>query len=73
MSGPTKGELTVVGIRAQALADDLRRAKTLGLINRLGSNPRSVFYLYAEDLEWSAARLRSSCERALGTRGRHYD
>jgi len=67
----------VVNVRATALADELRRAKTLTFIASFNpkSKPtrRSPFWLDAEELQWAADRLLSACEKALGTRGRHYD
>lgn len=55
----TRGERIVVGVRAQSLADAIRLLQ----LGRL--EPAAV--------RWQAERLRSSCERALGTRRRHYD
>lgn len=71
----TRGELTVIGVRAQSLADELQAAITLGKIAIIVAPPgprRDPFWL-SPDLEREAQRLLSSCERALGTRERHYD
>lgn len=74
---PTPGELVVIGVRAQALADELRNAKTMAWIASLNPvNPParcSPFWIDGPDLSWATQRLRSSIERALGTRQRLYD
>lgn len=75
--GMTPGELTVIGVRAQTLADELRRSRTLAFVASLnpknGPARRNPFWLYGRDLARASQRLQSSIERALGTRGRHYD
>lgn len=53
----------VVQVRAQSLADAL----TWVVISRLRSEP------LLDEAIFQAQRLGSSCERALGTRRRHYD
>ena len=71
----SRGDLTVIGVRAQALEDQLRQAVTMHELGAMfGGGPRRAgFYLNGPDLSWAAQRLRSACEKALGTRGRHYD
>lgn len=67
----TQGELNVAGVRAQQLSDELRSAIVIGKLNRLfGRRVRTLFYLDGPDLHWTAQRLQSTCERALGTRQR---
>jgi len=58
----TAGERMVVLVRAQALSDALHQL--------LASGGRQDF---AVEAVWQAQRLRSSCERNLGTRERPYD
>lgn len=67
----------VVSVRALALADELRRSKTLAFVaslNPANSAARiSPFWLDGPELDFAAQRLASVCERELGIRGRHYD
>lgn len=67
----TPGEKAVVSIRATALSDELRRVIAMGRLNE--RRRKSPWQPYNDDLSWAAQRLMSACDRALGTRGRHYD
>lgn len=53
----------VASVRAQSLADALTWVIVTG----------GRYEPFVERAVFEAQRLRSSCERSLGTRGRHYD
>jgi len=65
----TRGELTVVRVRAQTLADMLRLH--VHVLRELPL-PKAIGYSTLNTV-WHAQRLASACDRALGTRGRHDD
>lgn len=70
-----QGTLAVIDVRATGLADELRTAINLARISKLFAPPRmhDPFYAGGNDLLRATERLLSTCEKALGTRTRHYD
>jgi hypothetical protein len=63
-------ELIVVGVRTDGLLDAIR-------YYLMPQNQAALQFGGAAwtlvDVRWAAERLESACERALGTRRRHYD